>query len=351
MPVFYRLPNARISTVCALLLRKVLRYGLVILIGIVLCSGVATTQAADPPPAASDRLPSQSEVVTTSSGVVIHFTYFPSKEGKNAPVVMLLHMKDGNRFVWQGGFPERLQDEGFAVVAIDLRGHGESKPGGAGGAPAGGNANQPDEKKKGAPRRGTTAGPKLRPADYKAMTEDLDAVKKFLMKEHQGMRLNIARLGIVGPEMGATIAAVFADKDWNERPYDDGPIDNRTPKGQDVKAIVLVSPQKSFEGINTVAPLHDLRNPEWNVAFLVCVGKSDPVDKGQADQIFKNLKGTKSDQRMYFYSYPAKLRGTDLLGKGLPFEDHMMAFFLRHLKKPEIPWQDRRPKWDREKKP
>ena len=266
---------------------------------------------------------------------------------------MLLHMKDGNRFVWQSGFPERLQGEGFAVVTIDLRGHGESKAGGAGvGAPAGGNANQPDDKKKGAPRRPTAAGPKLRPGDVQAMTEDLDAVKGFLLKEHQALKLNIARLGIVGPEMGATVAALFANQDWNARAYDDGAAGNRTPRGQDVKAIVLISPQKAFDGVNMVPALHALRTPEWNVAFLVCVGKSDPLDKGQANQLFNNLKALpRNDQRMYFYTYPAKLRGTDLLGKGLQIEDHMLAFFLRHLKKPEIPWQDRRPKWDREKKP
>ena len=41
-------------------------------------------------------------------------------------------------------------------------------------------------------------------------------------------------------------------------------------------------------------------------------------------------------------SYPAKLTGTDLLGKRLGIEEHMLVFFGEHLKKIDSPWRDRR---------
>lgn len=323
----------------------------------VLCAwlcGLAGVLAAADPVKTTELLPPQLEVVRTENNVPIHLTYFPSRNGKETAVIILLHMKDSNRFVWQNGFAERLQGEGYAVVTVDLRGHGESKAGGAGVGPiAGGNANQPDDKRKAAtPKKSTQAGPAMKPADYQAMIEDLNAVKGFLLKEHQALRLNISKLGLVGPEMGATVASVFAANDWLRPPYPDGVDLGRTPRGQDVKAIVLLSPQTAFEGMNTAAALHALRNPEWKVAFLICVGKNDPHDKGQATKLFQTVKALpKNETRMYFYSYAAKLRGTDLLGKGLKLEDHMVAFFNKHLRNLDSPWQDRRPRWDREKKP
>src|SRR5262245_21420707 len=67
----------------------------------------------------------------TDDGTTIHFTYYKSNLGKEAPVIILLHQKDGNRLLWQarGGFADALQKEGYAVITVDLREHGESKVG------------------------------------------------------------------------------------------------------------------------------------------------------------------------------------------------------------------------------
>ena len=62
-------------------------------------------------------------------GWPIHVTYYPSRLKKNSAVVVLLHMRGGNRLVWtrKGGMAEMLQNQGFAVIAVDLRKHGQSK--------------------------------------------------------------------------------------------------------------------------------------------------------------------------------------------------------------------------------
>ncbi|MSR57283.1 MAG: alpha/beta fold hydrolase [Planctomycetaceae bacterium] len=289
--------------------------------------------------------PERKSLQTKDRGA-IHITYYRSNAGKNSPVVVLLHMSDGNRLLWEGtnGFAELLQHEDFAVVTVDLRHHGESK---AGGATAGGNANQGHDKKKAGK---VAAGPELKPADYKAMVEyDMAAVKNFIYEEHQAGNLNMNKLGIVGPEMGASVAFEYAAVDWNKSPHNDGQPGFQTPRGQDVRALVLISPQTSFQGLKISKIVKELRDPRRGIAFLVCFSKDDPDDKGQAQVIFDQLKvRAEDDKRMYKYDFDGKLRGTQLLGsRGGKFEQTMLAFFNEHLKKLDSPWRDRESKLER----
>jgi pimeloyl-ACP methyl ester carboxylesterase len=263
---------------------------------------------------------------------------------------VLLHMKDGNRLIWQGkdGFAKRLQKQNYAVITVDLRNHGDSKGGGA--------AGQPGEPAKKTARK-STAGPELRPADYQAMIEfDMEAVKQFIFEEHQAEHLNMNKMGIVGPEMGASVATLFALADWLKPPYDDGQPGFQTPRGQDVRALVLISPQLSFHGLSIPPALKELSEYKdasgAGVAFLFCVGKDDPQDRaqgtkgGQAEKLFNLTAGTQpnSAKRMYYQEYPGKLRGTGLLGQKLKIEDDMASFFGEHLKKVDSPWRDRQNK-------
>ena len=269
---------------------------------------------------------------------------------------MLLHMKDGNRFVWQtepDGFAKKLQKDGFAVVTVDLRSHGENKPGGAAAA---GNANQGGAgKKKGKKAQGLD----LKLADYESMVEsDMEAVKQFIFEEHQAGHLNMNKMGIVGPEMGASIAVAYAVLDWNKPPHDDGQPGFQTPRGQDVRALVLISPEEKYHGIMMPKLLPALKDAEKQIAVLVCSG-NDPREEAQAKKIFDMVnppivgnkeKDRLNSDRMYLKSFPAKLTGTDLLDQKLGIEVLMENFFDKHLKKLEIPWRDRRNKRERAKK-
>lgn len=293
--------------------------------------------------------PPENKSFQTKDGGTIHATYYKSPRGKDSAVVVLLHMKDGNRFVWQnkGGLAERLQEQGYAVITVDLRYHGESK-----GNVAAGNVNQDKDKDK----KKTAAGKKggagdLKPGDYKAMVEyDMEAVKKFIFEENQAENLNMNKLAIVGAEMGASIATAYAAVDWAKTPYADAQPGYQTPRGQDVRALVLISPQTSFHGLIMSPAITELRNKDFGVSFLVCVGKEDPQDKGQAKKIFDQASALPdSDKRMYKYDYPGKLRGTDLLGRRLGIEEHILAFFEKHLKELDSQWRDRESKLNRKK--
>lgn len=289
----------------------------------------------------------EAKVLTTRDGGPIHITYYKSVKGKEAPVVVLLHQKDGNRFIWQGkdGFADLLQREGYAVITVDLRHHGESKPNGAAVA---GNANQADGKKGG---KKVAAAPELKPADYRLMVEnDMEAVKKFIYDEHQAENLNMNRMGIVGPEMGANVAALFAANDWLKEPHADGQPGFQTPRGQDVRALVLISPQTSFHGLVMAQAINVIRDPRYKVGFLFATGKNDPLDKGQTEKLYNQAaaQGGKED-RIFLREYAGKLRGTDLIGKRLGIEKNMLTFFNETLMKIEAPWRDRQSKLDKSK--
>ena len=139
----------------------------------------------------------------------IYITYYPAfaqKESiaRNTPVVILLHGDKENRLVWEGekGLAPRLQREGFAVITVDLRKHGQSTNVGraSGDSPAGGKS---------------TEGTNLQSVDYGNMVDqDLEAVKKFIYEQHQAKRLNMNKIGIVAAETSAAIAVCFAANDW-----------------------------------------------------------------------------------------------------------------------------------------
>ena len=136
-------------------------------------------------PAATNKIP-QPEVktFTTKDGTAIKGTYYGSGQGKESPCVILLHMKGGNRYVWKA-YAETLQKDGFAVVTLDLRHHGDSRAAAAP-APAGG----------GTGTGASVPAPKLKPVDFMLMVDqDLPAVKKFLVEEHNNEKLNAACFG------------------------------------------------------------------------------------------------------------------------------------------------------------
>lgn len=268
--------------------------------------------------------------LSTKDGQEIKITYFKSSAGQEAPVVVLLHGKGGNRLVWKQ-FAEQLQKVDFAVITVDLRGHGESSGGGGVGNSGGGTAKKPD------------SGPKK--GEYLGMVAgDLEAVKKFLYEEHQNKQLNMNKLGIVGADMSGPVAIAFAELDWEKTPYDDAPTPaQRTPRGQDVQALALLSPEGTAPGLLTTKSLAILRN--LKIPVLISVGSKNSSDLAAAKKTHEVLAPKKEGyEHIYLEQYDSKLRGTDLLGKGMKTEQHLYNFLVEHVKKHKSEWRDRKSK-------
>lgn len=266
---------------------------------------------------------------TTKDGVQLKGSYFPSGAGPAAPVAILLHGQGGNRLVWQAGkgktpsFAEALQQNDFAVITVDLRGHGENNPAG--------NANAKKNEIK------------LKPIDHQAIVAlDLEAVKKFIFEEHQARKLNMNKLAIVGADFSAVAALAYTELDWSKEPYDDAPVPAaRTPRGQDVKALILLSPDQSVSGLNTNVPVARLRALKMPV--MIGVGKKDKKDRGAAKKYAEQLMPKEESMPYVFLQeYDTTARGTDMLNLGLPVEAQMYKFLDDYLKKQPGEWRDRK---------
>lgn len=303
-------------------------------LSVLLTGGAAFAQDATPPM----KVVHDDIVLSTArpDNWEIHITYFQSDRGKETEVVVLLHPEGGNRQVWlgKGGFAERLHNLGYAVIAVDLRKHGQSvSP-----APA--------------------ASGEVTNFDRQKMVKfDMEAVKKFIFEEHMAQRLNMNKTAIIAPEMSAAVAVNYAMLDWLKPPYDDG---SRTPRGQDIRVLILLSPERNPRGLSTGKSLAMLGRlaandlPAFQFSVLFCYGRDDPLDRrGETRQMYNIVSSLKASQkRVALKSYPYKYRGTDLVGANnskTKCEEHILGFLDDHLRKlTEKPWQDRRSRFDRD---
>jgi hypothetical protein len=275
----------------------------------------------------------ESKILTAKDGWPIHITYYEAVDaGKETPIIILLHGgPKESRLVWkQTQLLTLLHQDKFAIVSVDLRKHGESK----------------------APETASAAArsEKVTKFDYIAMAEfDLEAVKKFLYNEHEGERLNIRKSGIVASDFSSVIAANWAAVDWLKKPYDDAPtLNSRTPRGQDVQAMLLLSPSENVSGLNVVKALPILRGT--GMAGMLLYGGKNTTNKRSAVKIFNALGGKQQDEatrRMYEREFPTNARGTALLrlNLGEPSPAKLgLAFFRKHLKELKgvnYDWRDR----------
>jgi pimeloyl-ACP methyl ester carboxylesterase len=279
-------------------------------------------------------------VLTTDDDWSIYITYYPAAGEKDSvtkesPVVVLLHGDKENRLVWEAdkGLVPKLHEAGYAVIAVDLRKHGQSTnvAGRAGDSPAGGKSSD---------------GTNLMGTDYRNMVEfDMAAVKKFIYDENQAKKLNMNKMAIIGAESAADVAMCFAVADWNKEPYDDAPSDElKTPRGQDVRALVLISPPQRVKGLSMNEVISDVRNPDWNIAIATLYGKRNRSDAKDAKAIHHKLfgSGKSNSDRIYLIGYDYNLRGTNLLGKKeVDAESAIVKFLALHLKTLQGDWRDR----------
>ncbi len=252
--------------------------------------------------------------IRTDDGLTLSATFYGSKLGKKAVPIILLHALKGNR----ADFDElalKLQRAGHAVIAPDLRGHGVDRAG------------------------------ELRSDDYPNMvTFDMEAVKRFLMAKNNAGELNIEKLCVVGVEMGAAVAVHWAVLDWSWPRLATG------KQGQDVKALVLISPEWAFKTLR----LRDaISEPGFRaLSLLIVAGKSNKKDYGDAKRLYNSVErfheppaegDPPEKQTLYFRTPETSLRGMRLIyEKRMQVEQMILKFIDLRLVKQDLPWTDRR---------
>jgi pimeloyl-ACP methyl ester carboxylesterase len=97
-----------------------------LLVAAPLLAPAAAGPVAPVPPVVETKRVSERVELETEDGVSLVADYYtPRKKGTRAPAALLVHDADGDRTSLTK-VAERLHKQGFAVLAIDLRGHGES---------------------------------------------------------------------------------------------------------------------------------------------------------------------------------------------------------------------------------
>jgi len=284
------------------------------------------------------KLPDPEDIsFETRDNVVIKATYWEPKEpGKSTVPVILLHGWEGKRQEYD--ILGRTLQERYhhAVIAIDLRGHGGSTT-----------VRMPN-----AAEDAEIDPERMARNDFLAMVYDVQAAKSFLLKKHKEGKLNIEMLTVVGADMGAIVALNFAVYDWN-RPRVAARVYKR---GQDVRAVVLLSPPRSFKGMTNDLALKHPAVRGSAVSKMIIVGAKEREALSDAKRLHRAFErhhhklpqdASKAEREekldLFLMELPTTLQGTKLLAGALK-TDLMIAKFidLRLVKKSdEFEWAPR----------
>lgn len=236
-------------------------------LAVVLTAGTASAQGSgqqkDP------ELKPRPVELKTADGLKLRAIYFPSDEGKKAIPVMFVHEWGGQMSRPYAKLAFALRDAGCAVLIPEYRGHGQSRE-----------FTNP---------RGQTVTldpSKMRKMDIAAIVKrDLESAKKFLKQENNEGKLNLNALVIIGVEEGCILGAHWTVTDWRF------PSLGRKKQGQDVKGLVMISPEKTLMGVS-LAPA--VRDPNILRLPIMIVAGSESSEAGEARRIADQIETRKA---------------------------------------------------------
>jgi hypothetical protein len=180
---------------------------------------------------------------------------------------------------------------------------------------------------------------KMRKPDFEKMvTQDLEAVKRFLITEHNQRKLNVDMLCVVGTEMGALAGLYWTVHDWNWPTLAGG-----RRQGKDVKALIMISPPMGFKGVSANPPLANdaIRK---RLAVQILYGKTGKP-AAAARRMHSTLGRETGDAAGYdLRSFDTSLQGTALFTeKQLNVSGFIASFIKKHVvdKEAAMPWKAR----------
>lgn len=230
-------------------------------------------------------LPKGAEAVrlTTSDQHDLAAWYFQPIKDK-APALILLHMRGSDKSSF-AGLAAKLHAEGYAVIAIDLRGHGDSK--------------FPD---------GSNPGFKaLQDSDYLAMLNDVKAAHSFLEGK---AAVDADRVGIIGASIGANLAIMYAATDRR------------------VRTVVALSAGLDYKGLKPGAYLEDFGT---RPLYLLCA-KEDEYAWQSSVELEK--QATLADP-ISLRVFTGKAHGTDLFISQPGLDDTIVSGWLLNYLAPK----------------
>jgi hypothetical protein len=236
-------------------------------------------------------------------GTPLAASFYPSKLGSSAPVVMLVHemgrsRKDFDDAVQElkgQGLAGQLQSLGYAVFSMDLRWQGQN------------------------PRRALAANerPKL--------MEDLQAGYFFLVDRHNRGDLNLAKLGVIGLGDGANLIIGWA--------FQPGAAITIEGRPSDLSALVAISPNP--EGFGYVLG-HVVASLAGRVPLLLMAGERDNPSKDAVQSIRQLVERSRLNKVELF---PSSLHGYKLLRLEPKLTSVLFHFLETSLKNRPVEWE------------
>jgi hypothetical protein len=230
---------------------------------------------------------------------------YPSKLGSTAPIVMLIHEANRSRKDFEEpvadlkgqGLAEHLQEDGYAVFSMDIRGQGQN------------------------PRRVLNAGDRALPA------LDLQAAYIFLLDRHNRGDFNLAKLGVIAVGEGANLVSAWA--------YQPGAAVSTEGRPSDLNALVLISPFP--EGSGYVLG-HILPSLAPRVSLALLAGAKDNASKDAVESVRRLIERARLNKVELF---PSPLHGYKLLRLEPKVATTISRFLEPTIKLRPVDWEPR----------
>ena len=273
-------------------------------------------------------------VLVTKDNVELRAEWFPGKPDKTTVPVILIHDWAGNRKDLYALADFLHREKGFSVIVPDLRGHGQSIS----------RKNSDQEIK----------AKDFRKNDFIGILEDIEACKRFLVAKNNLGEVNIDLLviGVVGKM--SPFAVDYTLRDWQWPPL------AGVKQGQDVKAVVMISPEKRFKSASITPafriPLISGKNAEPIPMFLTW-GKGHSLTSREGQSIYSTLIGSRREDAAAIpddekwkqltvikREYNSKSSGRDLVKEKSKLISGDIGLFIEKKvadRKDEFRWQDR----------
>jgi dienelactone hydrolase len=243
--------------------------------------------------------------LTSADGTPLGAIYYPAQRSA-APVVLLVHEKgrlgkdfeDGIEGLKDRGLADFLQSQGYAVLEVDLRGHGSN------------------------PRK------EIGLRDSPLLVHDLQAAYQFLVDRHNREEINLAKFGVVALGEGANVVTA-----WAATP---GGAVSSEGRISDLGALVLISPVAEGFGLRfgpalaTVAP---------RIPVLLLAGERDAASLNPVKDA-QPIVARQRQSKIEFF--PTSLHGYKLLRFQPKVPEAIVAFFEATVKKLRLEdWEPR----------
>jgi pimeloyl-ACP methyl ester carboxylesterase len=206
----------------------------------------------------------------------------PPKEIKKYPTILLLHSLNGNFDDW-GNLPSQLVKKGYAVLSVDLRGHGKSTKMG---------------------KNKLVSWRTMDEADWMKIPSDLEKLVSYFQDHKTYPEVDNTRVALMGGGLGANIALYTAAK-------------TKLP----TQALVLLSPSMNYKGFQANQAVLYYTNP-----VFIAAGQEDPTLQKAAEQIYKWSQGPKS-----LRVYKDIGQGPDMVRQDPALKQEVMGWLIKKM--------------------